>query len=105
MKWTDLKDFSFPSLHQLSWAGEGGEILFIKKSLRSFPLHFKLIHMMIENCNFFALKGHRYEVKGPQMKELTGTASSIFFFIFLNPINNDLSLFENISCLKPPFNQ
>ena len=22
MKWTDLEDFSFSSLHQLSWAGE-----------------------------------------------------------------------------------
>ena len=82
MRWTNLEDFSFSSLHQLSWAGERGRDPLIKKSSRSVPLHFKLIHMMIENCNFFALKGHRYEVKGPQMKELTGMESSIFFSYF-----------------------
>ena len=38
--------------------------------------------MMIENHDFLALKGYQYEVKGPQMKELTGTESSIFFHIF-----------------------
>ena len=43
MKWTDLEDFSFPSLHQLSWAGERGRDPLIKKSSRSVPLHFKLI--------------------------------------------------------------
>ena len=80
MKWTDLEDFSFSSLHQLIWAGERGEILLLK-NLQDLSLCILSLYDDWK-LQFLALKGHQYEVKGPQMKELTGTESSIFFSYF-----------------------
>ena len=78
MKWTYLEDFPL----SISWAGQGrgGEILLLKNlqdlslCILSFYDDWKL--------QFLALKGHQYEVKGPQIIELTGTDSPIFFSYF-----------------------